>query len=86
MYPGINSIGAFCEHLYASICSLNISGETEMYTINGLATEQTPAKIEGGEEFSANDISTNANCMPYLTAAHNSHLEIRAGRAVSLIP
>ena len=89
MYPGINSLGAFREHSYASICSLNIPGETEMYTISGLDTEQTPASIEWkvvGEAFTTNDISTNANCTPYLIAAYNSHLEIKAGRIVSLIP
>jgi len=89
MYPGINSIGAFREHSYASICSLNIPGETDMYTVSGLDTEQTPATIEWkvvGNAFTANDITTNNNCTPYLIAAYNSHLEIKAGRVVSLIP
>jgi hypothetical protein len=64
MYPGINSIGAFSEHSYALICSLNIPGETDMHTISGLDTEQTPATIEWkvvGTRFTANDISTNNN-------------------------
>ena len=89
MYPGINSIGAFREHSYASICSLNIPGETEMYTISGLDTEQTPATVEFkvvSEPFIANDISPDANCTPYLIAAYNSHLEIKASRIISLIP
>ena len=89
MYPGINSIGAFREHSYASICSLNIPGESDMYTISGLDTEQTPATIEFkvvSEPFIANDISPDANCTPYLIAAYNSHLEIKAGRIISLIP
>jgi hypothetical protein len=46
MYPGNNSLGAFREHSYASICSLNIPGETDMYAISGLDTERTPATIE----------------------------------------
>jgi hypothetical protein len=49
----------------------------------------TPATIEWkvvGEAFTANDITTNNNCTPYLIAAYNSHLEIKAGRVVSLIP
>ena len=90
MYPGINSLGAFREHSYASICSLNIPGETEMYTVSGLDTEQTPATIEWkvvAEDFPANDITpANLLCTPYLIAAYNSCLEIKAGRVVSLIP
>jgi hypothetical protein len=89
MYPGINSLGAFREHSYASICSLNIPGESEMYTISGLDTEQTPATIEWktvGEAYTATDITPAENCTPYLIAAYNSCLEIKAGRVVSLIP
>jgi hypothetical protein len=89
MYPGINSLGAFREHSYASICSLNIPGESEMYTISGLDTEQTPATIEWkvvAEDYTATDITTNEKCTPYLIAAYNSCLEIKAGRVVSLIP
>ena len=89
MYPGINSLGAFREHSYASIVSLNIPGESEMYTISGLDTEQTPATIEWkvvSEAYTATDITPSANCTPYLIAAYNSHLEIKAGRIVSLIP
>jgi len=89
MYPGINSLGAFREHSYASIVSLNIPGETEMYTVSGLDTEQTPATVEWkvvSEAYTATDITPAANCTPYLIAAYNSHLEIKAGRIVSLIP
>ena len=89
MYPGINSIGAFREHSYASIVSLNIPGESEIYTISGLDTEQTPATVEWkvvSENFTANDITTANNCTPYIIAAYNSHLEIKAGRQISLIP
>ena len=89
MYPGINSLGAFREHSYASICSLNIPGETEMYTISGLNTEETPATIEFkvvAEDYTPTDITTNARCTPYLIASYNSCLEIKAGRVVSLIP
>jgi hypothetical protein len=89
MYPGINSLGAFREHSYASIVSLNIPGESEMYTVSGLDTEQTPATVEFkvvAENFTPNDITTADNCTPYLIAAYNSHLEIKAGRIVSLIP
>ena len=89
MYPGINSLGAFREHSFASICSLNIPGESDMYTISGLDTEQTPATIEWkvvSEPFIDNGLSINANCTPYLIAAYNSHLEIKAGRVISLIP
>jgi hypothetical protein len=89
MYPGINSIGAFREHSYASIVSLNIPGESEMYTVSGLDTEQTPATVEFkvvAENFTPNDITTANTCTPYLIAAYNSHLEIKAGRQISLIP
>ena len=90
MYPDINSLGAFREHSYASICSLNIPGESDMYTISGLDIEQTPATIEWkvvSEPFGADsNLTPDANCTPYLIAAYKSHLEIRAGRVVSLIP
>ena len=68
---------------------LNIPGESEMYTISGLDTEQTPATIEFkvvAEDYTATDITTNEKCTPYLIAAYNSCLEIKAGRVVSLIP
>ena len=90
MHPCINSLGAFREHSYASICSLNIPGETEMYTISGVDTEQTPATIEFkcvAEPYTPTDITpANLLCTPYLIAAYNSCLEIKAGRVVSLIP
>ena len=89
MYPGINSLGAFREHSYASIVSLNIPGESEMYTVSGLDTEQTPATVEWkvvSEAYTDTDITPASNCTPYLIAAYNSHLEIKAGRIVSLIP
>ena len=90
MHPCINSLGAFREHSYASICSLNIPGESEMYTISGLDTEQTPATIEFkvvAEPYTPTDITpANLLCTPYLIAAYNSCLEIKAGRVVSLIP
>jgi hypothetical protein len=89
MYPGINSLGAFREHSYASIVSLNIPGESEMYTVSGLDTEQTPATVEWkvvGEVYTDTDITPASNCTPYLIAAYNSHLEIKAGRVISLIP
>jgi hypothetical protein len=89
MYPGINSLGAFREHSYASIVSLNIPGESEMYTVSGHDTEQTPATVEWkvvSEVYTDTDITPASNCTPYLIAAYNSHLEIKAGRVVSLIP
>ena len=46
IYPGINSLGAFREHSYASICSLNFPEKSSVYTVSGLDTEQTPASIE----------------------------------------
>ncbi len=60
-----------------------------MYTISGLDTEQTPATIEWkvvGDTYADSDITPAANCIPYLIAPYNSHLEIRAGRVVSLVP
>jgi hypothetical protein len=46
IHPGINSIGAFREHSYASICSLNFPEKGYLYTVSGLDTQQTPASIE----------------------------------------
>jgi hypothetical protein len=90
MHPCINSLGAFREHSFASICSLNIPGETDMYTISGLDTEQTPALVEFkvvAKDYAPTDITPdNQNCTPYLIAAYNSHIEIKAGRVISLIP
>jgi hypothetical protein len=96
IYPGINSLGAFREHSYASICSLNFPEKGEIYTVSGVDTEQTPASIEfvvtsstftpaGG--LAGNYAITDAtNCLPYLICAYNSYLEIGAGRMVNLIP
>ena len=98
IYPGINSLGAFREHSYASICSLNFPEKGETYTISGVDTEQTPASIEwvvtsstftptadGG--LAGNYLLTDGtNCLPYLICAYNSYLEIGAGRIVNLIP
>ncbi len=44
--PGINSIGSFREHSYATICSLIFPEKGSVYTVSGLDTEQTPASIE----------------------------------------
>ena len=101
IYPGINSIGAFREHSYASIYSLNFPEKGNVYTVSGLDTEQTPASIEwivtssaftpaGGFANIANvrdyTITNGNNCLPYLICAYNSHLEIGAGRVINLIP
>jgi hypothetical protein len=102
IYPGINSIGAFREHSYASICSLNFAEKGSTYVVSGLDTEQTPASIEFIVTSSAFDpgtgglgniaavrdytLTNNKNCLPYLICAYSSHLEIGAGRMVNLIP
>jgi hypothetical protein len=96
MYPGINSIGAFREHSYASICSMNFPEKDSMFTVSGLDTEQTPASIEWIVTSSAYTpagglagdyvITDNTNCLPYLICAYSSHLEIGAGRVINLIP
>ena len=98
MHPCINSIGAFREHSYASICSLNFPEKGEVFTVSGLDTEQTPASIEwvvtasaftptAGGGLVGNYLLTDAtNCLPYLICAYSSHLEIGTGRMVNLIP
>jgi hypothetical protein len=96
IYPGINSLGAFREHSFASICSLNFPEKGDVYTISGLDTEQTPASIEfvvTSSTFTAaggligNYLLTDATtCLPYLICAYNSYIEIGAGRVVNLIP
>ena len=98
IYPGINSLGAFREHSYASICSLNFPEKGELYCVSGLDTEQTPASIEWvvtsstftptvGGGLTGNYLLTDAtNCLPYLICAYNSYLEIGDGRIVNLIP
>ena len=60
-----------------------------MYCISGIDTEETPATIEFkvvAEPYAVTDITPAQNCTPYLIAAYNSCLEIKAGRVVSLIP
>ena len=96
MHPCINSIGAFREHSYASICSLNFPEKGEVFTVSGLDTEQTPASIEWIVTASAytpvgglvgSYLITDATpCLPYLICAYSSHLEIGTGRMVNLIP
>ncbi|MFM7978704.1 MAG: hypothetical protein ACKPKO_05260, partial [Candidatus Fonsibacter sp.] len=46
MHPCINSLGAFREHSYASIVSLNIPEKSDIYTLSGWNTDQQPAQIE----------------------------------------
>jgi hypothetical protein len=101
IYPGINSIGAFREHSYASIYSLNFPEKGNHYTVSGLDTEQTPASIEwivtssaftpaGGLANIVNvrdyTKTNGSNCLPYLMCAYYLHLEIGAGGVVNLIP
>jgi hypothetical protein len=97
MYPGINSLGAFREHSYASICSLNFPEKGPIYTISGVDTEQTPASIEftvtserfiptGGLTGNFELVNNTTTCLPYLICAYNSYLEIGGGRIVNLIP
>jgi hypothetical protein len=96
IYPGINSIGAFRDHSYASICSLNFPEKGNVYTVSGLDTEQTPASIEwivtsstftpAGGLAGNYAITSGVNCLPYLICAYSSHLEIGAGRVINLIP
>ena len=60
-----------------------------MYTVSGIDTQESPAVIEWRVEsspYAATDITpAGLNCTPYLIAAYNSHLEIKAGRVVSTI-
>jgi hypothetical protein len=96
MHPCINSIGAFREHSYASICSLNFPEKGEIFTVSGLDTEQTPATIEwivtsskftpAGGIAGTYLLSDDTNCLPYLICAYSSHIEIGAGRVINLIP
>ena len=98
MYPGINSLGAFRECFYAHVLSLNIPGEHDMYTVSGLGTQETPAIIEWRVESSEYTIPPAVGtfqplhnavgpsmCTPYLIAAYNSHLEIKAGRVINTV-
>ena len=78
------------------ICSLNFPEKGDIFTVSGLATEQTPASVEwvvtsntytpaGG--LIGNYLLTDAtNCLPCLICAYSSHLEIGGGRVVNLIP
>lgn len=94
MHPCINSLGAFREHSYASIVSLNIPEKSDIYTISGWDTDQQPAQIEWTVTSSTyTDPGTGlqvltdvTNCLPYLICAYTSHLDIKAGRVVDYIP
>jgi hypothetical protein len=59
-----------------------------MYTVSGFDTQETPAVIDKRVEsspYAPSDITPAQNCIPYLIATYNSHLEIRAGWVVSMI-
>jgi len=95
MHPCINSLGAFREHSYASICSLNIPEKSDIFTVSGLDTDQQPAQIEWTVTSSqyTNPVASSLqaltdgnNCLPYIICAYTSHLEIKAGRIVNYIP
>lgn len=60
MYPGLNSIGAFRETFYTHVLSCNIPGESEMYTVSGVDTQETPAVVEwvvNGSLYAGTDIT-----------------------------
>ena len=46
MQPCINTIGAFREHSYSSICSHKFAEQESMFRVSGLETEQTLDSIE----------------------------------------
>jgi len=95
MHPCINSIGAFREHSYASIYSLNVAEKSNIFTVSGMDTNQTPASIEWtvvGEPYApagglsgSYEITPAANCLPYIICGYSSYLEISAGRIVNLV-
>ncbi len=58
-----------------------------MYTISDEDHEQTPATSEWKVVAKTyTDNGTISHCTPHVMAAYNSHLEIKAGKIVSLIP
>ena len=60
-----------------------------MYMVSRVDMQETPAVVEwvvNGSLYGATDITpVNTQATPYLIAAYNSHLEIRAGLVVSTI-
>jgi len=94
MHPCINSLGAFREHSYASIVSLNVPEKSDVYTISGWDTDQQPAQIEWivtSEQYTdpatgLQVLSDATNCLPYLICAYTSHLDIKAGRIITYNP
>ena len=98
MYPGIASLNHFITQFYADLISLNVSGESsDIFTASGINTNQGPINIEWyvnattlthDTDLVNIDEQNNNNTvrvLPYLIAAYSSHIEIHAGRQISLV-
>ena len=101
LYPGIQSLSHYQTQFYAHILSLNVTNEHDMYTVSGLNCSSTPISIgwevAGSSSASIANVdsaatsfgnifqTTNYNCTPTLFACYSSHLEVSAGRNITVI-
>ena len=90
LHPSIKCLQQFNKYSFAHILSLNVSGESDMYTVSGLDSEETPVNV--GWEFKSNAdfpdddtwglVEAGQNCIPTLIACYSSHIEIKAQRNI----
>jgi hypothetical protein len=102
LYPGIQSLAHYQTQFYSHILSLNVTTETDMYTVSGLNCQATPISI--GWEVSGSSASEVANvdtaatsngnifatdktsCTPISFACYTSSLHVSAGRNILMYP
>ena len=90
LHPSIKCLQQFNKYSFAHILSLNVSGETDMFTVSGLDSQETPVNV--GWEFKSNAdftdddtwglVEAGQTCIPTLIACYSSHIEINAQRNI----
>ena len=94
IHPSIKSIPQFNKYAFAHILSLNIPGETDMYTVSGLNTEEIPVNIawetKSNTAFIADPTwgitaGAGVTCLPVLIAGYSSHIEIKKNRNIIVV-
>ena len=94
IHPSIKSIPQFNKYSFAHILSLNIPGETDMYTVSGLNTEEIPVNIawetKSNTAFIADgtwgiNAGGGVTCLPVLIAGYSSHIQINKNRNITVV-
>jgi len=93
IHPSIKALAQFQKYAFAHILSLNVSGETDIYTVSGLDTEETPVNIawetksitKQPDDTTWGIVADTQNCLPVLIAGYSSHIIINKSRNSVLV-